>query len=311
MDARAPAVVRAGDPGQLDGGGPLRLGGAGGDRDDQDGRHRGLRPIHGNPGGRRQRARTGDRRLRGRRPARRARAVDGGRAVLPDHARAARDRPHQRPPAPGAAGRAARDASIDRWPRPRSSASTARPSGRVRIAVSPSIPGLCSDELLRGLAALAGEHGVGMHTHVAESRVQLAHAERRWGQPIVSALDGLRALPPGFTAAHGVWLAPAEIRALAKAGATRGSQPGQQPAAGERHRARARDARPRAGRRPGDRRLAQLRQPGHVRGDAAGGASQPRRPARFTGRLARRRRRVRAAPPVGGRGRSGASASSA
>jgi 5-methylthioadenosine/S-adenosylhomocysteine deaminase len=92
--------------------------------------------------------------------------------------------------------------------------------GRVRIAVSPSIPGLCSDELLRGLAALAGEHGVGMHTHVAESRVQIAHAERRWGQPIVSALDGLGALPPGFTAAHGVWLAPVEIRALAKAGAT-------------------------------------------------------------------------------------------
>ena len=93
-------------------------------------------------------------------------------------------------------------------------------SGRVRIAVSPSIPGLCSDELLLGLAALAREHGVGMHTHVAESRVQVAHAKWRWGQPIVSALDALGALPRGFTAAHGVWLAPEEIRLLADARAS-------------------------------------------------------------------------------------------
>ena len=93
-------------------------------------------------------------------------------------------------------------------------------SGRVRIAVSPSIPGLCSDDLLLGLAALAREHGVGMHTHVAESRVQVAHAKWRWGQPIVSALDALGALPRGFTAAHGVWLAPEEIRLLADARAS-------------------------------------------------------------------------------------------
>jgi guanine deaminase len=89
--------------------------------------------------------------------------------------------------------------------------------GRVRIAVSPSIPGLCSDELLRGLATMARDHGVGMHTHVAESRVQIAHARRRWGQPIISALDRLDALPAAFTAAHGVWLAPEETRLLADA----------------------------------------------------------------------------------------------
>jgi 5-methylthioadenosine/S-adenosylhomocysteine deaminase len=93
-------------------------------------------------------------------------------------------------------------------------------SGRVRVAMSPSIPGLCSDEFLHGLAALAREHGVGMHTHVAESRVQVTHAKRRWGRPIVSALEMLDAVPSGFTAAHGVWLAPQEIRSLADAGAS-------------------------------------------------------------------------------------------
>ena len=88
-------------------------------------------------------------------------------------------------------------------------------AGRIRIAVSPSIPGLCSDDLLAGLAVLAREHGVGMHTHIAESRVQIAHAHGRWGKPIVSALEMLDALPSGFTAAHGVWLTSEEIRLLA------------------------------------------------------------------------------------------------
>jgi 5-methylthioadenosine/S-adenosylhomocysteine deaminase len=93
-------------------------------------------------------------------------------------------------------------------------------SGRVQMAVSPSIPGLCSDELLQGFAALAREHGVGIHTHVAESRVQVAQAYRRWGRPVISQLAALEALPGGFTAAHGVWLAPEETKLLAEAGAT-------------------------------------------------------------------------------------------
>lgn len=54
-------------------------------------------------------------------------------------------------------------------------------SGRVQMAASPTIPGLCSDELLQGLSGVAREHGVGMHTHVAESRVQIAQAKLRWG----------------------------------------------------------------------------------------------------------------------------------
>jgi 5-methylthioadenosine/S-adenosylhomocysteine deaminase len=93
-------------------------------------------------------------------------------------------------------------------------------SGRIRIGVSPTIPGQCSDQLLRGLAEVAREHGVGMHTHVAESRVQLAQAQSRWGRPIVSQLADLGALRAPFVAAHGVWLSAQEIRQLADAGAT-------------------------------------------------------------------------------------------
>lgn len=93
-------------------------------------------------------------------------------------------------------------------------------SGRVTMGVSPSIPGLCSDELLQGFAALARKHGVGMHTHVAESRVQIVQAQRRWGSGIISQLSALDALPTGFVAAHGVWLEPGELRLLAAAGSS-------------------------------------------------------------------------------------------
>jgi 5-methylthioadenosine/S-adenosylhomocysteine deaminase len=93
-------------------------------------------------------------------------------------------------------------------------------SGRVQIAASPSIPGLCSDELLRGLGALAREHGVGIHTHVSESRLQVVQAQKRWGCPIVSQLSELGAVTDAFTAAHGVWLTPDEIGLLAGARAT-------------------------------------------------------------------------------------------
>lgn len=92
--------------------------------------------------------------------------------------------------------------------------------GRVQIAASPSIPGLCSDELLGGLGEMAREQGVGVHTHVAESRVQLAQAQLRWGRPIVSHLGELGVLSDAFVAAHGVWLNGEEIRLLAAAGAT-------------------------------------------------------------------------------------------
>lgn len=95
-----------------------------------------------------------------------------------------------------------------------------RAGGRVRIAASPSIPGQCSDELLRGLARLAREHGTGLHTHVSESRTQVAQSQSRWGRALVERLAELGVISDAFTAAHGVWLGSEEIDLLAGAGAT-------------------------------------------------------------------------------------------
>src|SRR5262245_22552187 len=45
--------------------------------------------------------------------------------------------------------------------------------GRIRIAASPTIPNQATDEFLGGCVRLAREHGVGIHTHLAESKVQV------------------------------------------------------------------------------------------------------------------------------------------
>ena len=91
--------------------------------------------------------------------------------------------------------------------------------GRIRVAVAPTIPGQCSDELLLGCQRLVQEYGVGLHTHLAESKVQAIYAQQRWGKTIVAHLADLGLLGPGFVGAHGVWLTLDDIHRLADAGA--------------------------------------------------------------------------------------------
>jgi guanine deaminase len=91
--------------------------------------------------------------------------------------------------------------------------------GRLRVAVAPTIPGQCTDAFLAGCGRLARDYGVGLHTHLAESKVQAIAAQRRWGKTIVAQLADLGVLGPWFVGAHGVWLTPDDIRRLADAGA--------------------------------------------------------------------------------------------
>src|SRR5262245_25036807 len=60
--------------------------------------------------------------------------------------------------------------------------------GRVRVAVSPTIPNQATDAFLDGCARLVREHGVGIHTHLAESKVQAVESARRFGKTIVARL---------------------------------------------------------------------------------------------------------------------------
>jgi 5-methylthioadenosine/S-adenosylhomocysteine deaminase len=98
--------------------------------------------------------------------------------------------------------------------------------GRVRTAVAPTIPNQATDEFLDGCARLSREYGVGVHTHLAESKVQVVESQRRWGKTIVERLADHGLLGPGFVGAHAIWLTADDIRRLTDAGAAVAHNPG-------------------------------------------------------------------------------------
>jgi 5-methylthioadenosine/S-adenosylhomocysteine deaminase len=97
---------------------------------------------------------------------------------------------------------------------------------RVRAAVAPTIPHHCSDAFILGCADLAREFGIGLHSHVAESKVQGVTGIRLYGQTQTAHLDRLGVLGPHFTVAHGVWLDEDDMARLGDHGASVAHNPG-------------------------------------------------------------------------------------
>jgi guanine deaminase len=96
----------------------------------------------------------------------------------------------------------------------------------IRPAIAPSIPLLCSDAFMTAASRLAREHGVGFHTHLAESKVQAVSAMRRYGHSLTAHLDGLGILGPDVVAAHAIWLDADDMRRLADSGTSVAHNPG-------------------------------------------------------------------------------------
>ena len=97
---------------------------------------------------------------------------------------------------------------------------------QIRLGVAPTIPHHCSDAFIRACAGLAKEHGVGLHSHVAESKVQAIVGLQRYGKTLTAHLDALGALGPHFTVAHGVWLDDEDMKRLGDHGASVAHNPG-------------------------------------------------------------------------------------
>ena len=96
----------------------------------------------------------------------------------------------------------------------------------VRPALAPTIPLHCSDEYLAASYRLAAEYEVGLHTHLAESKIQALAGIERYGKTLTAHLDEIGFLGPNFTAAHAVWLDSDDIQRLADRGASVAHNPG-------------------------------------------------------------------------------------
>jgi 5-methylthioadenosine/S-adenosylhomocysteine deaminase len=97
---------------------------------------------------------------------------------------------------------------------------------QVRPAVAPTIPHHCSDAFILGCAQLARDFDVGLHSHVAESKVQAVSGIRLYGCTPTAHLDRLGVLGPHFTVAHGVWLDNEDMERLGDHGASVAHNPG-------------------------------------------------------------------------------------
>src|SRR5262249_26015529 len=73
---------------------------------------------------------------------------------------------------------------------------------RVRPAVAPTIPHHCSDAFILGCADLAREFGLGVHSHVAESKVQAVTRGRLYRRTPTPPLDTSRVVGRPFTGGH-------------------------------------------------------------------------------------------------------------
>jgi guanine deaminase len=97
---------------------------------------------------------------------------------------------------------------------------------QVRLAIAPTIPHHCTDDFMTGCRDIARENGLPLHSHVAESKIQVIAGMRRYGTTLVAHLDKLGLIGPDFTVAHGVWLDDDDLRLLGAKGASVAHNPG-------------------------------------------------------------------------------------
>ena len=97
---------------------------------------------------------------------------------------------------------------------------------QTKFALAPTIPLHCSDEFLNSCYEIACQNNLGLHMHLAESRVQAVTGLQKYGKTLTAHLDDLGLLGPNFTAAHGVWLDDEDLRRLANKGCSLAHNPG-------------------------------------------------------------------------------------
>jgi len=92
------------------------------------------------------------------------------------------------------------------------------PLAMLRIALAPCSPFSVTQDLMRQTVNLAGEYGVLMHTHLAETHDEEAFCLRTFGRRPVDLMEDLGWLRPDVWFAHLVVLSDADIDKLSSAG---------------------------------------------------------------------------------------------
>jgi 5-methylthioadenosine/S-adenosylhomocysteine deaminase len=113
------------------------------------------------------------------------------------------------PPKPLSETRALIEDSVERYH---------NPEQRVSVFPSPTNPVRCSDELLLMCRDIAVRHDLGIHTHLLESKIQAAIAQRRYACTMVQHLERLGLLSPRLSCAHTIWIEQDDIERLAQHG---------------------------------------------------------------------------------------------
>ena len=99
-------------------------------------------------------------------------------------------------------------AFVDRW--------QGAAGGRLRTVLGPHSPYVCPPEFLREVGALAREHQVPLHIHLAESREQMDNSLRMYGLTPTAHLEACGVFDVSCVAAHALYLTPADVAILAR-----------------------------------------------------------------------------------------------
>lgn len=91
--------------------------------------------------------------------------------------------------------------------------------GRITTMLGPHAPYTCSPDLLKEVAALALEHQLPIHTHVAETAREVSQIIDQYGRTPVELLEDVGLFGTRLLAAHGVHLNDRDMEILATHGA--------------------------------------------------------------------------------------------
>ncbi len=103
-------------------------------------------------------------------------------------------------------------AFVDRW--------QGAAGGRIKTILGPHSPYVCPPEFLREVSALAREHGVPLHIHLAESPEQMKNSLKQHGLTPTAHLEACGVFDVPCIAAHALYLTDADIEILARRGVT-------------------------------------------------------------------------------------------